>query len=161
MAEPKDTRPVLASLLDRLTDEDPDREQEVPLGGRKLERVLREAIRRDIEGMLNTRRRCLPVPEALVDARETMLDYGVPDFVGQSLSSERRRKQFLRRIADCLQQHEPRFKSVEVELVGGVDVAERSFNFRIKAVVYAEPAPESLSLDSRVEPVSRTFSIKV
>lgn len=161
MSDAKDSRPVLASLLDRLSDDDPDRDQEVPITGRKLERILREAIRRDIEGLLNTRRRCLPVPAELSEVQGTIVDYGVPDFLGQTLSSERRRKQFLRRIADCLKEQEPRFKSVDVELTGGVDQVDRSFDFRIKAVVFAEPAPESLSLDSRVEPVSRAFSIKI
>ena len=162
MAEPrdKDERPVLASLLDRLTDDDPDNQQEVPLTGRKLDRALREAIRRDIEGFLNTRCRPLPVDPALQQAQHTIVDYGIPDFMGQSLAAERQCKQFLRRIGDALRAHEPRFKSVDVEIADGLDPVERSFRFRIRAVVYAEPAPESLSFDSRVEPVSRTFSIQ-
>lgn len=162
MAEPKDKdeRPVLASLLDRLTDDDPDNQREVPLTGRKLDRVLREAIRRDIEGFLNTRCRPVPLPAELKDANHTIVDYGVPDFMGQSLASERQCKQFLRRLGEALRAHEPRFKSVDVELVSGLDLVERAFRFRIRAVVYAEPAPESLSFDSRVEPVSRTFSIQ-
>jgi len=161
MAEPHDRRPVQLSLLDRLTDEEPDRDQELPLTGKKLERVLREAIRRDIEGFLNTRRRCLPMPAGLDAATGTVVDYGVPDFFGRVLSTDRRRKQFLRSIEECLRQHEPRFKSVRLEMVEGVDEAQRSFHFRIDAVVYADPAPESLQFDSRVEPVSRTFQVKV
>ncbi|MCA8977195.1 MAG: type VI secretion system baseplate subunit TssE [Planctomycetes bacterium] len=151
----------MQSLLDRLTDHDPDRELEVPLSGRPLERLLREAIRRDIESFLNARRRCVPLPAELERVHGTILDYGVPDFVGHTLSTERRRRQFLKRIVEHLKQHEPRFKSVDIEIVGGLDQVERSFHFRIKAVVFAEPAPESLSFDSRVEPVTRAFSIKV
>ncbi len=161
MADPQDKRPVQASLLDRLTDDEPDREQELPLGGKKLERLIREAMRRDIEGFLNTRRRCTPIPAEFADAQGTIVDYGVPDFVGRTLSSDRRRKQFLRTIEDCLRRHEPRFKSVNLELVGSVDESERSLHFRIDAVVYADPAPESLLFDSRVEPISRTFRVQV
>jgi len=161
MAENIDKRPVLASLLDRLTDDEPDREQEVPVVGRKLDRQLRESMRRDIEGFLNTRRRALPLPAELTNVQGTILDYGIPDFVGRTLASERRRKQFLRTIEDYLRRHEPRFKSVSLEMLGNVDEVERSFHFRIDAVVYAEPAPESLLFDSRVEPVSRLFKVKV
>lgn len=160
MAESKDKRPVLASLLDRLSDDDPDRAQEIPVTGRKLERQLREAIRRDVEAFLNTRRRCVPLAEELTHAKGTIIDYGVPDFLGQTLTGDRRRKQFLRELSGYLQEHEPRFQSVEVESVG-VDTVDRSLQFRIQAVVYAEPAPEPLSFDSKVEPVSRSFSIKV
>lgn len=161
MADANDKRPVLASLLDRLTDDDPDTEQEVPATGRKLERLLREAMRRDIEAFLNTRRRCVPVAPELTHVHGTIVDYGIPDFVGRTLSSDRRRKQFIRSIEEYLRQHEPRFKSVNLEMLGGVDEGERSFHFRIDAVVYAEPAPESLLFDSRLEPLSRLFRIKV
>lgn len=161
MAEPQDKRPVQLSLLDRLTDDEPDREQELPLTGRKLERLVREAMRRDIEGFLNTRRRCMPLPDGLTDAPGTVVDYGVPDFFGRTLSSDRRRKQFLRAIEDCIRRHEPRFKSVRLELAGDFDEAARSFHFRIDAVVYADPVPETLLFDSLVEPVSRTFQVKV
>lgn len=160
MADANDKRPVLASLLDRVTDEDPDREQEVPASGRKLERQLREAIRRDIENILNTRQRSVPLPKELTNLPGTIADYGVPDFMGQTLSADRRRKQFLRRLTDCILRQEPRFKSLEIEPIGAVDQAERSFPFRIHAVVFAEPAPESVTFDSRIEVASRSFSIR-
>jgi type VI secretion system protein ImpF len=160
MDEPKDRQTALASLLDRVTDEDPDREQEIPISGRKLERALREAIRRDIEGFLNTRKRCMPLPADLTNVHGTIVDYGVPDFMSQTLSTERQRKPFIRLVSEAILEHEPRFKSLEIEPVGDVDRVERSFHFRIHAVVHAEPAPESLSFDSRIEPVSRSFSVR-
>jgi len=160
MAEANADRPVLVSLLDRLTDDDPDRASEVPPPPRALERLLREAIRRDVEAFLNARRRCLPLPAGLA-GRGTILDFGVPDFLGQALASEQRRRQFLRGLAESLRQHESRFKSVEITPVGGLDQVERSFHFRIDAVVYAEPVPEALAFASRVEPVSRTFRLEV
>lgn len=160
MADSNDKRPVLASLLDRLTDDDPDKGQEIPVTGRKLERQLREAIRRDVELFLNTRRRCTPIPEGLNNVEGTIMDYGIPDFLGQTLTGDRRRNQFLRELSDFLKEHEPRFKEVEVESIG-IDQIDRSLQFRIEAVVYAEPAPESLSFDSQVEPVSRSFNVKV
>lgn len=161
MANEKDRRPVQQSLLDRLLDDDPEKELETPPTARQLERLLRDAMRRDVESFLNTRRRCVPLPEGLSELPGTVADYGIPDFVGYSLSSERERKQFLSRIAGYLKQHEPRFKSVDLELTEGVDDEARSLHFRIEAVVYAEPAPESLVFDSRVEPVSRSFSVVI
>ena len=160
MAKGKDNRPVLASLLDRLTDEDPDRQQEVPPSARTLEEQLREGIRRDVEAFLNSRRRPVAMPEDLEAIRGTIVDYGIPDFLGQSMASDRQRRAFLREIVECVQAHEPRFKSVEIEPVGAIDQEDRSFRFRIHAVVHAEPAPESLSFDSEIELVSRTFDIK-
>ena len=158
---PLDERPpVQQSLLDRLVDDDPGRSNEITLTGPKLMRALRNAIRRDVQALLNTRRRCVPLPDGLDQLRGGIADYGIPDFSSRNLTSRKRREEFVREIEACIVAHEPRFKKVGLKLVGDIDVGTRSLDFRIDAVVFAEPAPEQMVFDSRIEPVSRTFRVE-
>ena len=76
------------SLLDRLTDDEPDRRHEAP--DRRflsLER-LRAVVKRDLAWLLNT---CnLAATQDLSDfpeVRHSVLNYGLPDLTGTSLSS--------------------------------------------------------------------------
>jgi type VI secretion system protein ImpF len=151
---------ILLSVLDRLLDDDPERPAELPLRGPALHRVAREAIRRDVEQFFNTRRRCVPMPEEYSELKDSLLDYGVPDLVGRNLANHKRRQLFLRELESFLRNHDRRFKSIKISPVGSVNNPERMLHFRIDAVLHAEPAPETMVFDSRIEPVSKTFEIK-
>lgn len=148
------------SVFDRLLDHDPDQSADRPRTDRQSERLIRDSIRRDVQNLLNTRRSCIPFPEEF-GAKGTVLDYGVEDFVGHSLTSKRQRSRFLGAVRDLLLDHEPRFKSVEVTFIEDRPGDDRSLRFKIDAVVYSEPVPETLSLASEVEPVARSFSVEV
>lgn len=154
-------RRVLPSILDRLLDDDPDQPLDPPRSADQLHRALRDAIRRDVEAFFNTRRSAVPMLEEFEDLEGTILDYGVPDFVGKNLASPRRRQEFLRELEALLRRHEPRFKTLSVVPLGNADTAQRSLRFRIDAVVFAEPAPENLQFNSRLEPISRSFSVSL
>ncbi|MGE3647832.1 MAG: hypothetical protein AB7G10_05815, partial [Reyranellaceae bacterium] len=54
----KDTPRALLSLLDRLIDEDPENQVELPPTPTEALDRLREGVRRDVEALLNTRERC-------------------------------------------------------------------------------------------------------
>jgi len=154
----RNPEPVLPSVLDRLLDDEPENQREVPpTAGRVLE-ALRRSIQRDLEDFLNTRRRCSPIPERL---EGTLCSYGVPDLVGADLSSARRQRRFLKELERLVGLHEPRFRSIKIKAVEGASAADRTMRFRIEAVVRAEPAPESMVLNSTVEPVTRTIDVRI
>jgi len=127
----------------------------------RLHRLFLDAIRRDVELFFNSRRLCIAIPESHESLVGTILDYGVPDLVGRSLASTTRRKQFLSELESLLRMHEPRFQSVKIEPIGDNDERDRSIQFRIDAVVHAEPAPESLTFSSNLEPISQSFSVNL
>jgi len=160
MSESGNKGAALLSVLDRLLDDDPDHRQERPPGASELNVQVREAIRRDVEAFLNTRRRCLPVPEEFQELHHSLVDYGVPDLIGRNLSSKRRRQQFLRDLESSLRAHDRRFKSLEITSSGDSRSLERSLHFRIDALLHAEPAPETMIFDSRIEPVSKAIEVK-
>ena len=107
-------REVLISVLDRLFDDDPDVRQDPAHASRSILRDLRASVSRDLETLLDTRRRALLFPEELKETRGSVLAFGVPDMTGPNMDSRAARMQFLRRIEEVVQRFEPRFKRVKV-----------------------------------------------
>lgn len=160
MARSNSVRPLLLSVLDRLIDESPESSKESVVGAAQFERDLRASIRRDIEDLLNTRLRFLAAPEESQELRRSSYEYGVTDLSGANLTTRKRRAEHLKTIEASLRANEPRFKSVKVVAVDDSDRADRSLHFRIEALIHADPAPESMTLDSRVDPLTRTFHVQ-
>jgi type VI secretion system protein ImpF len=156
--EPK--RPLLPSVLDRLLDDAPEVTREPPTSSHQYLRDLRDAVRRDLENLLNTRKRLLAWPPRS-EGERSALAYGVPDLTGRNFSSKQRRADFLRSVEDVLRRFEPRFKRVKVTPVESDEALERTLHFRIDALLHAEPAPEQVAFDSTMEPVTRTVHIKI
>lgn len=148
------------SLLDRLLDDNPGVQQEPPPLPQQTLRNLHQAVRRDLEALLNTRRRCATYPPGLKELDTSLVNYGIPDFTGTSLSSPQSRAELVRVIESIIKRYEPRFKSVRVSLLDNVETLDRTLRFRIDAVVYAEPAPETVVFDSSLEPVTGNVEVK-
>jgi type VI secretion system protein ImpF len=148
------------SLLDRLLDDNPGVQQEAPITAQQSLRNLHQAVRRDLEALLNTRRRCGTYPPQLKELDKSLVNYGIADFAGANLSSTESRSQFVRMLESAIRRYEPRFKSIRATLLDNVEPLDRTLRFRIDAVVYAEPAPENLVFDSSLEPVTGTVELK-
>ena len=91
---------------------------------------------------------------------QSLVNYGIPDFTGANLSSPDSRAQFVRVIEAVIRRYEPRFKAIRVSLSDNVEPLDRTLRFRIDAVVYAEPAPETVVFDSALEPVTGNVQVK-
>ena len=154
-----DDVPLLPSVLDRLLDE---QEASGSMGRGRGARLaeLKRAVARDLENLLNTRRRCRSFPRDLDELRPSLADYGVPDFTGSNLASTSRKQAFRTAMERAIKLYEPRFKSVTVTMVANTNPLDRSLRFRIEALLHAEPAPEPLTLDSRIDPVSRACQVR-
>lgn len=160
MARIDPDRQLVASILDRLIDEDPEARQEPNAGRRPLLRDLRLAVRRDLENLLNTRRTMLLLADELDEVERSIFAYGVPDLTGANLSSKTARAQFLKQVESVIRRYEPRFKTVKVIHTESEDPLDRTLRFRIEALLWAEPAPELVTFDSELEPVRRTFEVQ-
>jgi len=151
--------PLLPSLLDRLMDDHPEQRQDAPRNRVQNLHALEDAIRRDLECLLNTRRRCISPEPGLTEIRTSLVEYGVPDFLSANAASEKIREELRKEVEDAIRRFETRFQSVSVSLVDGGAEVDRTLKFRIAALMYAEPAPEYVSFDSSLNPGSRTFSV--
>ena len=138
------------SLLDRLIDT-PDARgaaEAVPLAR------LREGLRRDLEALLNTRRRMLSWPEELEELDRSLLNYGLDDFTNDSLSSEDFRTAFVEGVEGVVRRLEPRITQFDVALLPNPDPLDRTLRFRITGVVVVGSSVQELAFESQVDPVS-------
>src|SRR5262245_10406087 len=107
MAKVRETQPLLPSILDRLIDDNPDVQQEPPAGRHQVLRELRESVRRDLETLLNTRIRPVDVPANLAHLKQSLVNFGVPDFTGMPLSAAEDREAFAKRLEKIIKDFEP------------------------------------------------------
>jgi len=159
MARPKITQALTPSIFDRLLDFDPSRSVEAISSRNQVIKELRESVRRDLEFLLNTRKRCGEQSVEWADLEYNVLNYGIPDATGINMESEDARDEFAKVIERIIAKFEPRFKSVSIT-VSNANSIDRTFRFRIDALLKVEPAVKPIVFDSSLEPVTRSFSVK-
>jgi type VI secretion system protein ImpF len=148
----------LPSVLDRLLEDAPHNAPARPRSRSQQLIDLRNAVRRDLEALLNSHHCCQSPPAALPELRRSLFDYGIADFLTTNAAATSAREQFRASVEDAIRRFEPRFKMVRVTLLEETP-ADRTLRFHIEALMYAEPAPERVSFDSLLDPSSQSFSV--
>ncbi|GGF20431.1 type VI secretion protein [Aliidongia dinghuensis] len=154
------TAAVMPSVLDRLLDEVPTGNKTAKPSRGVLVASIRQTLQRDLEWLLNTRRRPLGAAgKELAELKTALPAYGIPDFTTRDLSSETQRKAFARALEQAIRHFEPRLASVSVSIAdrGGL---ERRLRFRIDALIRVEPAPEPVAFVSQLDPATQNFTIR-
>jgi len=160
MARIESGQQLQPSLVDRLIDDDPGRPDPASKSRGQTQRELRESVRRNLEDLLNTRQRCLPLPVGLDNLQLSLVNYGIPDFAGIDLANAARREEFRAAVETAIRNFEPRFVSVRVTLRDDkTDQSDRMIHFRIDAFMYADPVPEPVAFDSALDEASRVVAV--
>jgi len=150
------------SLLDRLTDRDPDNNRESRDRRIISESNLRECVIRDLGWLLNTA--YMAATEDLDDfaaVRRSVLNYGVPDLAGV-IASSMDAKTLERGVREAIIRFEPRIlaDSLKIKVDLNKSAANRSaLSFRIEADLWAQPMPLSMYLRTEVDMETGTLSI--
>ncbi|MER0237075.1 type VI secretion system baseplate subunit TssE [Fulvimarina sp. MAC8] len=155
-----DSVTVHQPLLDRLIDEEPARVEDPPRRPVDEVRTLREAIRRDLEGLLNTRR---PLVDAKVlkDGLETSLvGYGIDGFVGANLASDVAKQKFARSIERRIEMFETRLEKVRVTILKNRSEEERALRMRIEANFRVHAGMPPIRLESVIDPSTLSIAIE-
>ena len=160
MAKIRQSQPLVPSVLDRLMDDEPEVTRETAKSRTQVLRELRLCVQRDLENLLNTRWRCDSWPAGLPELEHSLVNYGIPDFSGASVSSSNDRQRLRRIIERAIELFEPRFQSFRVEMVDNEDPSDRTIRFRIDAMLFAHPAPEPVVFDSQLESTSQQFEVR-
>lgn len=121
---------------------------------------MKQNLRRDLENLLNTRRRCKSWPANFDELELSLVNYGIPDMAAAALGSATGREQFRENCETLLRLFEPRFTKVAVEMLGNVEPLDRTLRFRINALLHAEPAPEPIVFDSALQPATGNVAVK-
>jgi len=160
MAKIRRDQPLEPSILDRLLDEDPSVSRDVPKPRHQLLNELRQSVRRDLENLLNTRCRVGKLPDDLKELPKSLVDYGLPDFRAVDVQGADGRQRLRAMIERVIRTYEPRFKTVQVQVLDNSDRLDRTLRFRVDAMLHAEPAPEPVVFDSALEPSTSRFEVK-
>lgn len=150
---------ITPSVLDRLIDDDPERQVE-PLASRsKSIEDLKQSVRRDLEWLLNTRQTVGGVPAGLKELGHSLAAYGLPDFSSYTVKSPGDQMRIQRILERAISSFEPRLESVSVTLVPARD-SEQKLRFRIDARLRVEPAPEPVTFDTILLTGSNQYTVK-
>lgn len=147
-------------LLERLLDADPDApELPLPSAAEALEK-LHLAVRRDLESLLNARRRRQPLPPHLPELASSLVNYGIPDPSSGAYSVPALRAALVREVETTIRRYEPRLTQVSVVLVGEDDELGGTLRMKVDAVLRADPVPEPVSFETLLEPVTRDVTVR-
>lgn len=142
------------SLLDRLTDEEPQKQVESRERRMLSVEKLREGVLRDMSWLLNTTN--LSAAESLEDHPEiaaSVLNYGIPDLTGLT-SSSIDVPALERLLRQAILQFEPRIakRSLQVSVVVNENkLSHNALAFNIQGDLWAHPLPLHLVLRTEVD----------
>jgi type VI secretion system protein ImpF len=159
MAEPTARDRLQPSLIDRLTDHEPDARHETRERRVLSPRALRESVQRDIGWLLNA-----SGIDGVFDlsayphVASSVLNYGLPDLAGRNVAALTP-AMIEQLIRDALWSFEPRLvrDTVRVTVLdgatgrGGAATPGRVIRFEIEADLWSQPYPERLCLRTELD----------
>lgn len=160
MAHSDSDRAVQLSILDRLTDDDPTSRVEAPITREKSLRMMRAAVKRDLEALLNTIRIAEKAPDAYTELRDSLWLYGLPDINSISLQNAHDEERLLRSLERAIQQFEPRLSRVRVTSYDRIAKSSPAVEFHVEAMLMIEPAPERIAFDTVLEVGKGSYRVK-
>jgi type VI secretion system protein ImpF len=143
------------SLLDRLLDDAPRNPHDVPTNANQALTAVREAVRRDLENLLNTRSR--PVSREFESLQDSLVHYGIPDWFAYEGPAGRDAIGELIRLA--IQRCEPRLRDIKVEALADRAGAEEPLRFRIVATLHIEPWSAPIVFDSFLDSTNGSLDV--
>lgn len=157
---PEVERTVQLSILDRLTDEQPDVKSDPYLSRSESLRRFRRSIKRDLEFLLNSVRNADPIPESYKELRKSLFLYGLPDLNGVALENQQDEARLVRALEDAISRFEPRLSRVHVTTYERLTKKKSSLLFHVEALLMIDPAPEPISFDTVLEVSKASYSVK-
>ena len=144
---------VTQSLLDRLCDID-----DWPNTRQQSMRLYREAVKRDVEFLLNTR--CPPIPNISLypKAAGSVMNFGLPDISTYSASSMDQNA-LLSAMVQTLRRFEPRIQNVRVAVARAENLT-RSLRFHIEGRIQFDTTVENIEFDTVLELTRGEYEVK-
>jgi type VI secretion system protein ImpF len=152
---------VTLSVFDRLVDNEPRSPSvEAPLTRAESVRLLRAAVRRDLEWLLNTRRNPEDPGPALPETESSLFNYGLPDFSTYAIASPKDQTRLVRALQSAVKTFEPRLANIRVTPVEINPKGLRTMRIRIEGLLMMDPAPEHISFDTTLQLTTGDFRVK-
>jgi type VI secretion system protein ImpF len=152
---------VTQSVLDRLIDKEPLNSADPSITRAQTVRLLKGALRRDLEWLLNTRRIADRLEAEHVELASSVYHYGLPDVTALSFASPKDRVKLLRSLESTIRAFEPRLMNVKVIPVDNSETGSRQIlRFQVEGLLKMDPAPEQISFDTVLQLSSGEYQVK-
>ena len=120
---------------------------------------LRQSIAHDLEDLLNNRMTRLDqTEEHYPEIKNSILQFGIIDFVGLSTANPTDRDKICRSIEQSISAHEPRLKQVKVEMLINEN-NKNSLYLSISAYLNISPLYEVVMFDALLKPTTQQYVI--
>jgi type VI secretion system protein ImpF len=141
------------TLFDRLLPETDQNDRGISL------QELRESVASDLEDLLNSRMAKLDhVIDQFPLAKQSILQFGIIDFVGLSTANPIDRDKICQSIERSIAAHEPRLKQIKVEmLLDGQNMG--ALYLSIQAYLNIHPLFEPVIFDAVLKPTTQQYVI--
>ena len=146
------------SIVDRLTDLEPDSKVEARPSYREDMRETKAALCRDLAALFNTRRAEEDFDPGYEQATNSLLRFGVVDFTSFNLKNGIEQERVRRSIEHAIRQFEPRLTSVTVSLEPP-DALRPLLRFQIDALLRIGSNSEAVLFDATLYRDSRRFTV--
>ena len=141
------------SLMERLNED-----LEMPTTQVASLRLVKEAIRRDLEALLNTRKPLGRELENYELASSSVLNYGLDDLSSLKVTPNGHLVGVQRALEQCLADYEPRLTEVSVSVEEG-DFLKREIRLHIEANLPLYPTVEAVSFDTVFNVTNETYAV--
>ncbi len=154
MAELRQQDKLQPSLLDRLTDDAPDRKTDRPDQRVLTLRKLRDSVKRDLAWLLNaTNLSSVQSLECFPEVERSVLNYGMPDISGLTVSDIDTGELELA-VRRVILNFESRILPHTVEVKPLIDEQQMNSNalaFEIEGLLWTQPAPLQIMLKTELD----------
>ena len=109
--------------------------------------IVRRAVLRDVENLLNTRRCIVHPPESYSYLGKSMYTYGIADFTAKNPKNPQVRQALKSTILETIDRFEPRLKNLSVAFRTD-EGNNQNLCFAVQATLHAEPIREPITFDT-------------
>lgn len=148
------------SLLDRLLDLEPEQPGDSAISPAQSLAAFRRGVQRDLEALLNARRRWRSWPAELDQLSVSSVGYGIPDFASGVLNDPSQRDRLCQEIESTIRRFEPRFARLRVVLMDNAGPLEARLRLRIEALLRVEATDEPVAFETVIDTAAATVSVR-
>jgi type VI secretion system protein ImpF len=149
---------IKPSLLDRLTDSEPNSTREAQVSSWEEIRQFKNSLCRDLAALLNTRRAQEDFDPNYEQASASLLTYGIMDFTSYNLKNDVEQELVRRSIERSIRQFEPRLTRVTV-IMDELDSLKSVLRFQVKALLRTQGNSEAVLFDVSLHRESRRIAV--
>jgi len=150
MPQPDPKSSLLPSILDRLIEPRENETVDLTLRGQSV-RELEEAVRRDLQDLLNTRRSAIDGYPDDSELAQSLFTYGLPELSSFNPTVPDQQRTLKDIIERTIRMFEPRLIDVHVTAIQADAASGRGLRMSIEALLRVNPAPLPITFDTVVK----------